>query len=138
VQDKVEQAGVGLASVNAALKVEVAEWVPFAKVESALNQSEAIEVKVQEAAAELATVKDALALEIDERHHLQDELSESRAQEGRRDVRFEAGPERSDASRTAGLATTHARPRQSFEAGVGALAPWALQGPTLGSGGSVY
>jgi hypothetical protein len=31
VQDKVEQAGVGLASVNAALKVEVAERVPFAK-----------------------------------------------------------------------------------------------------------
>jgi diguanylate cyclase (GGDEF)-like protein len=79
VQDKVEQAGVGLASVNAALKVEVAERVPLAKVESALNQSQAIEVKVQEAAAELVAVNEALALEIDERHHLEDKLSASNA-----------------------------------------------------------
>jgi diguanylate cyclase len=79
VQDKVEQAGVGLASVNAALKGEVAERVPLAKVENALNESEAIEVKVQEAAAELVAVNDALALEIDERHHLEDKLSASNA-----------------------------------------------------------
>jgi diguanylate cyclase len=59
-------------------------------VESALNQSEAIEVKVQEAASELVAVNDALALEIDERHHLEDKLaatnaalSASRAQEAR-------------------------------------------------------
>ena len=56
VHDKVEQAGVGLASVNATLKGEVGERISLAKVESALNQSEAIEVKVQEAAAELVAV----------------------------------------------------------------------------------
>ncbi len=79
VQDKVEQAGVGLASVNALLKKGISERVPLAKVERALNQSDAIELKVQEAAAELVAVNDALALEIDERHHLEDELSASNA-----------------------------------------------------------
>lgn len=78
VQDKVEQAGVGLGSVNAALK-HVSERVPLAKVASALNQSEAIEVKVQEAATELVAVNEALALEINVRHDLEDKLSESNA-----------------------------------------------------------
>jgi len=79
VQDKVEQAAVDLSLVNAVLKDEIAEGLPLAKVELALNQSEAVEVKVQEAAAELVAVNDALALEIDERHRLEDRLSESTA-----------------------------------------------------------
>jgi diguanylate cyclase (GGDEF)-like protein len=79
VQDKVEQAGSDLSSVNAALKGDAIEGVPLAKVEQALNQSEAIEVKVQEAAAELVTVNDALAAELDERHRLEIELSDSNA-----------------------------------------------------------
>jgi diguanylate cyclase len=79
VQDKVEQAATDLSSVNAVLKDEIAEGVPLAKVERALNQSEAIEVRVQEAAEELVAVNDALALEIDERHRLEDQLSESTA-----------------------------------------------------------
>lgn len=53
--------------------------MPLAKVEQALDQSEAIEVKVQEAAAELVAVNDALAAEIDERHRLEAELSKSNA-----------------------------------------------------------
>ncbi|HMG56911.1 MAG TPA: GGDEF domain-containing protein [Kofleriaceae bacterium] len=79
VQDKVEQAATDLLSVNAVLKDEIAEGVPLAKVERALTQSEAIEVRVQEAAEELVAVNDALALEIDERHRLEDRLSESTA-----------------------------------------------------------
>jgi diguanylate cyclase (GGDEF)-like protein len=88
VQGKVEQAGVGLSSVNAVLKAEVAEAAPPPEVERALSQSEDIELKVQEAATELATVNSALAQEVDERHHLEDQLTvanaalaESRAEE---------------------------------------------------------
>ncbi len=53
--------------------------MPLAKVEHALNQSEAVEVKVQEAAEELVDVNEALSNEIDERHHLEDRLSRSDA-----------------------------------------------------------
>jgi diguanylate cyclase (GGDEF)-like protein len=79
VQDKVAQAASDLSSVNAALKEEIAEGVPLTKVELVLDQSEAIEVRVQEAADELIAVNDALALEVDERHRLEDRLSESTA-----------------------------------------------------------
>ncbi|MEO7111990.1 MAG: GGDEF domain-containing protein, partial [Polyangiaceae bacterium] len=75
VHDKVEQAAIDLSSVNAALKHEIAAGASLAKVERVLNKSEAIEVKVLEAAEELVTVNDALAEEIDERHHLERELS---------------------------------------------------------------
>ncbi len=77
VRDKVEQAGVGLSSVNAALKGEIAGRVSVPSVESALNQSEAVEVKVQEAATELVSVNDALVAEIAERHHLERELEKT-------------------------------------------------------------
>ncbi len=79
VHDKVEQAAVDLSSVNAVLTDEIAHGVPLAKVETALDQSEAIEVHIQEAAADLVAVNDALADEIDERHHLENQLSESDA-----------------------------------------------------------
>jgi diguanylate cyclase (GGDEF)-like protein len=79
VQDKVEQAASDLSLVNEVLKGEIEHVVPLSKVERALDRSEEIEVKVQEAAAELVAVNDALALEIDERHRLEDRLSESTA-----------------------------------------------------------
>jgi diguanylate cyclase (GGDEF)-like protein len=79
VQDKVEQAAVDLSTVNAVLKDEVAGGVPLAKVETALNQSEAVEVNIQEAAAELVAVNDMLAVEIDERRGLEERLSRSHA-----------------------------------------------------------
>lgn len=79
VHEKVEQAAVDLSVVNEALKDELGEGVPLTRVENALNQSEAIEVKVQEAASELVAVNDALAAEIDERHKLEQQLSQSDA-----------------------------------------------------------
>jgi diguanylate cyclase (GGDEF)-like protein len=79
VQDKVEQAAEDLSSVNAELKDGIAEGAGLHKVESALDQSEAVELKVQEAADELVAVNDALAEEIDERHHLEEQLSRSDA-----------------------------------------------------------
>jgi diguanylate cyclase (GGDEF)-like protein len=73
----VEKAAADLSSVNAVLKHEIGDGAPLVKVENALNQSEAIEVKVQEAAEELVAVNDALAEEIDERHRLEEQLSRS-------------------------------------------------------------
>lgn len=90
VHEKVEQAATDLSAVNAVLKDEIADGVPLAKVELALTQSEKVEGKVQEAADELIDVNDALAEEIDERHKLENRLSnthralsESRARERR-------------------------------------------------------
>jgi len=77
VHEKVEQAATDLSAVNAVLKDEIADGVPLAKIELALSQSEMVESKVQEAAAELVDVNDALAEEIDERHQLEDQLSNS-------------------------------------------------------------
>ena len=77
VHEKVEQAATDLSAVNAVLKDEIAEGVPLAKIELALTQSEEVESNVQEAAAELVDVNDALAEEIDERHQLEDRLSNS-------------------------------------------------------------
>ena len=79
VLDKVEEAAVELSSVNATLKDELGEGVALDKVEAALTQSEAVELKVQEAAAELVAVNDALAGEVDERHQLEQQLSNSDA-----------------------------------------------------------
>ncbi|HEY0462905.1 MAG TPA: hypothetical protein VGC79_01795, partial [Polyangiaceae bacterium] len=75
IQDKVEQAGLDLALVNAVLKKKVSERAPIAADEQA--RSSAVELNVQKAAAELVAVNDALALEIGERHHLEDQLSAS-------------------------------------------------------------
>lgn len=77
VHEKVEQAATDLSAVNAVLKDEIADGVPLANIELALTQSEKVESKVQEAAAELVDVNDALAEEIDERHQLEDRLSDS-------------------------------------------------------------
>jgi len=79
VQDKVAQAATDLSSVNAVLKDEVAEGTPVANVKQALEQCEAVELNVQEAAEELVAVNDALALEIDERHRLEQRLAETTA-----------------------------------------------------------
>jgi diguanylate cyclase (GGDEF)-like protein len=79
VQDKVEQAALDLSSVNANLKDDVAEGMPRVDVEIVLDQSEAVETKVEEAAEELIAVNEALALEIDERHRLEEQLAESTA-----------------------------------------------------------
>ena len=75
-QDKVEKAGADLTGVNALLSGS--EKTPD-KVERALDENERIEAAVQEASVELAAVNDALAIEIDERHRLEDQLSKSEA-----------------------------------------------------------
>jgi diguanylate cyclase len=76
VHEKVEQAATDLSAVNAVMKAQV-DSTPPAKVERALRKSESVEAKVQEAATELATVNDALGRELNERHHLEDQLAAS-------------------------------------------------------------
>ena len=77
VHEKVEQAATALSAINAVLKVEIADGMPLAKIELALIQSELVVRQVQQAAAELIDVNDALAKEIDERQQLEDRLSNS-------------------------------------------------------------
>ncbi len=77
VHEKVEQAATALSAITAVLKGEIADGVPLAKVELALIQSEMVVRQVQQAAAELIEVSDALAKEIDERQQLEYRLSNS-------------------------------------------------------------
>jgi diguanylate cyclase (GGDEF)-like protein len=79
VHDKVEQAALDLSAVNRVLKNEIAPTPPHPNVAGALRKSERVEAKVQEAAADLVTVNDALAKEVEERHELEQKLSESDA-----------------------------------------------------------
>lgn len=79
VQDKVEEAGEDLATVNAALKQDTATTGEQRReVKQALAKSAQIEVKVQESADELETVNDALTDEIEVRTDLEHQLSRSR------------------------------------------------------------
>jgi len=79
VQEKVEDAADDLTEVNAALKQGIARGTPEHEVVGALKQSDNVEEKVQEAAEELEIVNDALADEVDARHAVEDELSETQA-----------------------------------------------------------
>ena len=89
VQDKVEEAGEDLATVNAALKQDPSmTGEQRREVKQALAKSAQVEVKVQESADELETVNEALSEELDTRVDLEHQLarsktalSESRAQE---------------------------------------------------------
>ena len=79
VQDKVEEAGGDLSTVNAALRQDTATTgAQRREVKQALVKSAQIEVKVQESAEELETVNDALAVELDERADLEQQLSRSK------------------------------------------------------------
>lgn len=79
VQEKVEEAGTDLGGVNRVLKKDAIKKAPLRAVVGALKKSSEVEVKVQEAAAELEIVNDALSDEIDARITVEDELSESQA-----------------------------------------------------------
>lgn len=79
VQDKVEEAGEDLSTVNAALKQDPSmTGEQRREVKQALAKSAQIEVKVQESADELETVNDALTDEIEERADLEHQLSRSK------------------------------------------------------------
>lgn len=71
VKEKVQEAAVELADVNAVLKENAAEGAPPVKVQHALDKSEAVEVKVLEAAEELVAVNEALTEEVADRDALE-------------------------------------------------------------------
>ena len=77
VHERVEQAAKALSAINTVLKDEIVDGTPLAKIELALIESEKVVSQVQQAAAELIDVSDALAKEIDERQQLEDRLSNS-------------------------------------------------------------
>lgn len=79
VQDKVEEAGDDLATVNATLKQDPAmTGGQRREIKQAVAKSAEIEVKVQECADELETVNEALTEELEERADLEHQLSRSR------------------------------------------------------------
>ena len=80
VQDRVEQAGDDLSTVNAELKQHLDEGA-HPTIEGALKQSEAIESEVQDVAQELVLVNAALAAEVADRQDLEERLSVSQANE---------------------------------------------------------
>jgi diguanylate cyclase (GGDEF)-like protein len=79
VQDKVEQAGLDLSSVNEALESGLHGSAPSPGLVAALRQSEAIESDVHDAAEELVAVNQALSEAIVEREDLEQRLLESDA-----------------------------------------------------------
>ena len=81
VKDLVEECAEDLASVNAALKQELAEVDSLPEVEKAFKKSVAVENKVQEASDELAVVNQALENEVKERQLLEHQLATAVEQE---------------------------------------------------------
>lgn len=75
VKDIVEECAVDLSSVNAGLKRETQDGVVSPGVENALEKSEAVETKVQDASEALSLVNRALEEEVNERHALDAQLT---------------------------------------------------------------
>lgn len=75
VKNLVKESADELASVNMVLHQELATQDHLPKVDSALEKSEAVEIKVQEASVKLVGVNQALKDEVKERHLLERELA---------------------------------------------------------------
>lgn len=75
VKDIVEECADDLSSVNAGLKRELQDGEVSAGVENALEMSEGVEMKVQDAAEALAEVNQALTEQVSERHILEAQLA---------------------------------------------------------------
>ncbi len=89
VQEIVEECATELSSVNVVLKDGLADQNPQPKIERALEKSEVIENKVQEASEVLVEVNQTLEREVRERHVLE--------------FQFAAATEQKDAARQASL-----------------------------------
>jgi len=81
VKELLEGSARELASVNIALKQEIANRDPLPGVENALEKSEAVEKKVKEASAELTVVNRALAGEVRDRNMLDHQFAAATEQE---------------------------------------------------------
>lgn len=77
VQGKVKKAGVKLGGVNKVLKKEIKKSQPATAIVRAVDKSADVEAKVQEAAADLAVVNEALSVESEVRRKIERELKRS-------------------------------------------------------------
>ncbi len=73
--DCVEQSAAELVVINAVLKQEVPDNVQIGEVALALQKTDELEVKISDAAQDLAQVNEVLAQEIDARVNLESELA---------------------------------------------------------------
>jgi diguanylate cyclase (GGDEF)-like protein len=75
VKKIVKESADELASINVVLNEEFSSQEPLPKVEDAIEKSEAVEIRVQEASVKLAGVNQALEDEVKERHMLERQLA---------------------------------------------------------------
>jgi diguanylate cyclase (GGDEF)-like protein len=81
VRGMVKESADELASVNLVLNEEFSNLNQPPEVEIALEKSEAVEIKVQKASKKLSLVNQALEQEVEERHHIEQELAKVTAQQ---------------------------------------------------------
>ena len=79
VKDIVEQSAAELVVINTVLKQEIPDDVQIGDVAQALLRTDALEVKISDAAQDLAQVNEVLAQEIDQRIDLERELAQTKA-----------------------------------------------------------
>ena len=77
--DSVEQSAAELVVIHAVLKQEVPDDVQIGEVALALQKTDELEVKISDAAEDLAQVNEVLAQEIDARVNLESELAATKA-----------------------------------------------------------
>ena len=77
--DSVEQSAAELVVIHAVLKQEVPDDVQIGEVALALQKTDELEVKISDAAQDLAQVNEVLAQEIDARVNLESELAATKA-----------------------------------------------------------
>ena len=80
VKDIVEQSAAELVVINAVLKQEIPDDVQTGDVAQALLRTDALEVKINDAAEELAQVNEVLEQEIEQRVDLERELAQTKAE----------------------------------------------------------
>lgn len=78
-KEAVEQSAAELVVIHAVLKQEIPDDVQTGDVAQALQRTDALEVKINDAAQDLAQVNEVLVQEIDQRMALERELAETKA-----------------------------------------------------------
>ncbi|MEO8631298.1 MAG: GGDEF domain-containing protein [Betaproteobacteria bacterium] len=81
VMGRVEECASQLSAANSEIERKIGRSLASPAVGRALDQSKAVETKIQECAQDLSSMKDALVHEIDERKHLERELVVTQAKE---------------------------------------------------------
>ena len=75
----VEQSATELVMIHAVLTQEIPDKVQIGEVAQALQRTDELEIKMNDAAQQMAQVNEVLVQEIDQRANLERELTETRA-----------------------------------------------------------